>query len=59
MKKSLAFRVSYYVKKVAERGAIHPAKKLPRSYKYRYQRLALYKKLLQREIIAAGYEIPR
>jgi len=59
MTKSLAFRISYYVKKVAERGAVHPAKKQPRSYKYRNERLALYKKLLHKEIIAAGYEIPR
>jgi len=57
VRKSLAFRISYYVKKVAERGAVHPAKKLPRSYKYRYERLELYKKLLNKKIVEAGYEI--
>ena len=50
MNKDITHRISYYLKKVAEKTSIHPAKKPPRSYKYRQQRLLLYKKLMHQEI---------
>lgn len=55
MKKDLTHRIAYYLKKVAEKGSVHPAKKQPRSYKYRSERLMLYKKLMHQQIKAAGY----
>lgn len=42
-RKTLADRVTYYVRKVAERGKVHPAHKIPRSHKYRFERLMKYK----------------
>lgn len=53
--KSLSQRIAYYTKKVAEKGSIHPAKKQPASYKFRNERLQLYKKLMHKEIEIAGY----
>lgn len=55
-KKDVIHRISYYLKKVAERTSIHPAKKPPRSHTYRHERLMLYKKLMHEEIKAAGYQ---
>lgn len=50
MKKDITHRIAFYLKKVAEKGSIHPAKKLPRAYTYRHQRLMLYKKLMHQLI---------
>jgi len=57
MRKNVTHRIAYYTRKVAERGSIHPSRKQPRSFRYRYERLALYKKLMNEEIIKAGYKI--
>jgi hypothetical protein len=53
--KNVTHRIAYYLKKVAEKGSIHPAKKQPTRYKYRNERLALYKKLMHEKIKEAGY----
>ncbi|MCT8138607.1 hypothetical protein H1D32_13170 [Anaerobacillus sp. CMMVII] len=50
MRKTVADRVAYYVRKIAEKGAIHPAEKQPRSYKYRQQRLMAYKESMHKQI---------
>ena len=56
-KKSVVHRISYYTRKVAEKGSIHPAKKQPRAYTYRQERLKLYKKLMHEAIKAEGYRV--
>lgn len=43
MKKDVTHRIAYYVKKVAEKGAVHISKKPPRAHTYRHQRLMAYK----------------
>lgn len=43
MKKEITHRIAFYTRKVAERGAHHPSKALPRKYKYRSERLKVYK----------------
>lgn len=53
--KSLPERIAYYLRKVAERGSVHPAKKQPAAYKYRHQRLMLYKKLMHEQIERSEY----
>jgi hypothetical protein len=58
LKKDVTHRIAYYLKKVSERTAIHPAKKAPRSYTYRSQRLKLYKRLMHQAIEQDGYRIP-
>lgn len=55
MKRDVAHRISYYLKKVAEKGSVHPAKKQPRSYTFRSERLMIYKKLMHEAIEAEGY----
>lgn len=55
MKKDVTHRIAYYLKKVAEKTAIHPAKKQPRSHTYRHQRLMHYKELMHRQIEERGY----
>lgn len=55
-KKDIASRISYYLKKVAERGSIHPSKAYPASQKYRGERLKLYKQLMHAEIEELGYK---
>lgn len=50
MQKDVTHRIAYYLKKVAERTAIHPSKKPPRSHTYRHERLMLYKKLMHNQI---------
>ncbi len=57
MNKPVTHRIAYYLKKVAEKGAVHPAKKQPRSYTYRHERLMAYKKLMHEAITAEGYRI--
>lgn len=44
MNHQLPKRITYYTKKVAQFGAIHPSKPQPRAFKYRHQRLMNYKK---------------
>jgi hypothetical protein len=44
-------RITYYTRKVAEKGSIHPAKKQPQSYTYRHERLLAYKAAMH-ELIA-------
>jgi hypothetical protein len=44
-------RITYYTRKVAEKGSVHPANKQPRSYTYRNERLLAYKSAMH-EIIA-------
>lgn len=53
--KSVADRIAYFLRKVAERTSVHPAKKQPRSFRYRSERLKLYKKLMHEQIEEAGY----
>lgn len=48
--KNITHRISYYVRKVAERWSIHPSKKPPRAYTYRAQRLLKYKTLMHQQI---------
>lgn len=55
MKKDITRRIAYYTKKVAARGAVHPARKQRQAFKYRNERLLLYKKLL-RELIENASE---
>ena len=43
MEKTVQYRIAYYMRKVAQKGEVHPAKKPPRSHKYRHQRLMQYK----------------
>lgn len=50
VKKGIEHRIAYYTRKVAERWSIHPAKKQPRSFKFRNERLAIYKKLMHEQI---------
>lgn len=57
MKKDVTHRIAYYLKKVAERSAVHPAKKPPRSHTYRHECLMKYKMLMHEEINAAGYRV--
>ncbi|QOY37079.1 hypothetical protein AWH56_005405 [Anaerobacillus isosaccharinicus] len=52
MTKTASDRVSYYVKKVAQLGVVHPAKKKPRSHTYRQQRLMQYKAAMHKQIDA-------
>jgi hypothetical protein len=48
--KQIDHRIAYYLRKVAEKGAIHPARKPPRSHTYRHQRLLAYKAEMHRQI---------
>lgn len=43
MKKTVQHRIAYYTRKVAQKSAIHPAKKPPRSHTYRHERVMQYK----------------
>jgi hypothetical protein len=54
-KKDITRRIAFYTKKVAEYGSIHPSKALPIKYRFRNERLALYKKLMHQEIENGGY----
>ena len=54
-KKDLNLRIAYYTRKVAEMSSIHPSKALPAAYKFRSQRLILYKRLMHEQMAAAGY----
>ncbi|WBL16394.1 hypothetical protein [Sutcliffiella sp. NC1] len=56
MNKEVTHRIAYYLKKVAERISIHPAKRQPRAYKYRNQRLKVYKALRLQQIEKEGYK---
>lgn len=56
MKKIITHRIAYYVRRVAERAAQHPAKKLPVAYKYRSERLVAYKKRMHELIAEDGYQ---
>ncbi|WP_339147674.1 hypothetical protein [Sutcliffiella sp. BMC8] len=49
-KKEVVHRIEYYTRKVAQRAAVHPSKKQPRSFKYRSYRLMAYKKMMHEEI---------
>jgi hypothetical protein len=49
-KKTIVNRVAYFTRKVKEKVSVHPAKVQPRAFKYRNQRLTLYKSLLDKEI---------
>jgi hypothetical protein len=57
MDKDVTHRIACYLKKVAEKSAVHPSKKPPRSHTYRRERLRLYKKLMHEQIEAAGYKV--
>ena len=50
MGKTVQHRIAYYTSKVASKGAVHPAKKPPRSHTYRHQRLMQYKEAMMRLI---------
>lgn len=50
MKKDVTHRIAYYTHKVAQKGAVHPAVKPPRSHKYRHQRLMQYKEAMFKRI---------
>lgn len=53
--KPVVERIAYYTRKVAEKGSIHPSKAFPPSYKYRNDRLKLYKRLMHEQIKKEGY----
>jgi hypothetical protein len=55
VEKGIEHRISYYTRKVAEKGSIHPAKKLPARYTFRADRLAYYKKRMHELIKEGGY----
>jgi hypothetical protein len=50
--KRIDHRIAYYLRKVAQRTAIHPAKPQPRAHMYRHQRLMAYKAEMHRRIEA-------
>jgi hypothetical protein len=50
--KTIDQRIAYYLRKVAERGSLHPAKAVPAKYTYRNYRLMLYKRLMHQQIEA-------
>lgn len=50
--KTIPQKIAYYTKKVTGYGSIHPAKVKPRAYRYRLERLMLYKQLLHKQIEA-------
>jgi hypothetical protein len=50
LNKTIDRRIAYYLKKVAEKGSVHPAKKQPRSFTFRHQRLMAYKRLMHEQI---------
>jgi hypothetical protein len=50
MSKDVVERIVYYTRKVAEKSSVHPAKKQPRAYTYRHQRLLKYKALMHEQI---------
>jgi hypothetical protein len=54
MQKPITYRIEYYTRKVKERTSHHPAKALPTSYKYRSERLRLYKSLMHQQIEKEG-----
>lgn len=56
MQKDITHRIAYYTRKVAEKFSIHPSKSLPRSYKYRNQRLITYKARMHQLIAEQGYK---
>lgn len=56
MKKDVTHRISYYVRKVAQYGSVHPAKEPPAAFKYRHQRLRAYKKRMHELIEQGGYK---
>lgn len=49
-------RIVYYVQKVAQKAAVHAAKKPPRAYTYRHKRLMAYKAEMHRRIEIAKQE---
>lgn len=55
MKKEISHRIAYYLKKVAEKGSIHPSKKQPDRFKFRNERLMVYKKWMHELIEANKY----
>jgi hypothetical protein len=55
MKKGLPLRIAYYLSKVVDKNSVHISKKQPVRFKYRNERLALYKKLMHEQIKEAGY----
>jgi hypothetical protein len=57
IRKDITHRIAYFTCKVAEKGSVHPSRKQPRSYKYRNERLLLYKKLLHERIEEIRKEI--
>lgn len=48
--KSIPHRIAYYTRKAAEYGSIHPARVKPKAYRYRVERLMVYKQLLHKQI---------
>jgi hypothetical protein len=55
VKKDIVHRIAFYLKKVADKSSIHPSKKQPTRFKYRNERLRLYKRLMHERIKEAGY----
>jgi predicted transcriptional regulator len=51
--KHITHRIAYYLRKVAEKGSIHPSRKQPVRFKYRNERLMVYKKRMH-ELIEAN-----
>lgn len=50
MGKDVSHRIAYFTRKLAQFGAHHPAKKQPRSHKYRHQRLMQFKDAMHKLI---------
>lgn len=55
LKKDVCDRIAFYTRKVAEYGAVHPARKQPKSFKYRQIRLLAYKKRMHELFREGGY----
>lgn len=56
MRKDVTHRIAFYTRKVAEKFSVHPAKALPRNYKYRSERLMVYKQRMHKLIAEKGVE---
>lgn len=55
MKKEITHRIAYYTGKVAQYGAVHPAKNRPVAHKFRHDRLMAYKNRMHQLIEEGEY----
>lgn len=55
MEKRSPEKIAYYLEKLTQYGSVHLAKKQPRSFTYRKQRLACYKRLMHELFVKEGF----